>query len=178
MLSGHKENTMAIPQYNQEGAGNSMDQLAPSGVRVRDGVSKTLTASDSGTIFHMGTGSAADFVLPAASVANIGTTFLFVWSAAETDAITITTADTTDTTGDMFVGGILSCNAAAVNTIAQLAADKCKLTFDDNVANTGGGPGTWCEIVCIAKAKWFVRGIVEGDSDADGVGSAIGSDVD
>ena len=169
---------MAIPQYNQEGSGNSIDQLDPSGVRVVDGVSKTLAASDSGTIYHMGTGSAADFVLPAASVANIGTTYMFVWSAAETDAITITTADTTDSTGDMFVGGILSCNAAAVNTVAQFSADHCKLTFDDNVANTGGGPGTWVEITCIAKAKWFVRGILEGDSDADGVGSAIASDVD
>ena len=94
------------------------------------------------------------------------------------DAITIQTADTTDTTGDMFVGGLLFCAAAAVNTIAQLAADKNKLTFDDDVANSGGGPGTWCEVTCIADAKWFVRGIVEGDSDADGVGSAIGSDVD
>ena len=169
---------MAIPQYNQECSGNSIDQLATSGVRVVDGVSKTLAASDSGTIYHMGTGSAADFVLPAASEANIGTTYMFVWSAAETDAITITTADTTDSTGDMFVGGILSCNAAAVNTVAQFAADHCKLTFDDNVANTGGGPGTWVEITCIAKAKWFVRGILEGDSDADGVGSAIASDVD
>ena len=92
--------------------------------------------------------------------------------------VTITTADTTDSTGDMFVGGILSCNAAAVNTIAQFAADKCKLTFDDNVANTGGGPGTWVEIVCVSKSNWFVNGILEGDSDADGVGSAIASDVD
>ena len=169
---------MAIPQYNQEGQGKALDQLAPNGKRVLDGVSKTLTASESGTIWHMGTGGAVDFVLPAASVANIGVSYLFVWSAAETDAITIQTADTTDTTGDMFVGGLLFCAAAAVNTIAQLAADKNKLTFDDNVANSGGGPGTWCEVTCIADAKWFVRGIVEGDSDADGVGSAIASDVD
>jgi len=169
---------MAIPQYNQQGSGNALDQLAPSGVRCVAAVSKTLTAADSGTIFVCGGGSAADFVLPAASADNIGVSFKFVWTASETDAITITTADTTDTTGDMFVGGILFCAAAAVNTIAQLAADKNKLTFDDNVANTGGGPGTWIELVCISKANWFVNGIVEGDSDADGVGSAIGSDVD
>ena len=169
---------MAIPQYNQNGAGKNLDQLAPSGVRCRQASSLTLTAADSGTIFVCGSGGAADFVLPAASVENIGVSFKFVWTAAETDAITITTADTTDTTGDMFVGGILSCNAAAVNTIAQFAADHCKLTFDDDVANTGGGPGTWVEIVCVSKSNWFVNGILEGDSDADGVGSAIASDVD
>ena len=169
---------MGIPQYNQEGAGNAMDKLAPSGVRCVQASSKTLTAADSGTIFVCGSGSAADFVLPAASPENIGVTYKFVWTASETDAITITTADTTDTTGDMFVGGLLFCAAAAVNTIAQFAADHNKLTFDDNVANTGGGPGTWVELVCVADAKWFVNGIVEGDSDADGVGSAIASDVD
>ena len=169
---------MAIPYYGQNGTGGNLDQLAPSGVRCVQASSRTLTASDSGTIYVCGSGSAADFVLPAASVANIGVTFKFVWTAAETDAITITTADTTDSTGDMYVGGILSCNAAAVNTIAQFAADSCKLTFDDNVANTGGGPGTWVEITCISKSNWFVNGILEGDSDADGVGSAIASDVD
>tara|TARA_Y100001938_G_C8084678_1_gene431224 strand:- start:2173 stop:2685 length:513 start_codon:yes stop_codon:yes gene_type:complete len=169
---------MAIPQYNQNGQGKALDQVAPNGVRVQEAVSKTLTAEESGTIWHIGSGGAVDFVLPAANTANIGVTYTFVWSAAETDAITITTADTTDTTGDMFLGGLLFCAAAAVNTIAQFAADSCKLTFDDNVANTGGGPGTWCEITCIGDAKWFVRGIVEGDSDADGVGSAIASDVD
>ena len=158
---------MGIPQYNQEGAGNAMDKLAPSGVRCVQASSKTLTAADSGTIFVCGSGSAADFVLPAASPENIGVTYKFVW-----------TASATDTTGDMFVGGLLFCAAAAVNTIAQFAADHNKLTFDDNVANTGGGPGTWVELVCVADAKWFVNGIVEGDSDADGVGSAIASDVD
>ena len=169
---------MANPMYGQNGAGGNLDQLAPSGVRCLEASSRTLVAADSGTIFVCGSGSAADFTLPAASPANIGVVFTFVWTAAEVDAITITTADTTDTTGDMFVGWILSCNAAAVNTIAQFAADSNKLTFDDNVANTGGGPGTWCEVVCVSDAKWFVRGILEGDSDADGVGSAIASDVD
>ena len=169
---------MGIPLYGQNGAGGNLDQLAPSGVRCIPASSKTLTAADSGTIFVCGSGGASDFVLPSASTENIGVTYKFVWTAAENDAITITTADTTDSTGDMFVGGILSCNAAAVNTIAQFAADKCKLTFDDNVANTGGGPGTWVEIVCVSKSNWFVNGILEGDSDADGVGSAIASDVD
>ena len=169
---------MANPLYGQNSSDNAIDQLAPSGVRCKQAASKTLVAADSGTIFVCGGGSAADFVLPAASQENIGVNFKFVWTAAETDAITITTADTTDSTGDMFVGGILSCNAAAVNTIAQFAADHCKLTFDDNVANTGGGPGTWVEIVCVSQSNWFVSGILEGDSDADGVGSAIASDVD
>ena len=169
---------MSIPLYGQNGAGGNLDQLAPSGVRCVQAASKTLVAADSGTIFVCGGGSAAAFILPAASVENIGVNFRFVWTAAETDAITIATADATDTTGDMFVGGLLYCAAAAVNTIAQIAADSNLLTFDDNVANSGGGPGTWCELVCVSKSNWFVRGIVEGDSDADGVGSAIASDVD
>ena len=69
---------------------------------------------------------------------------------------------------------------AEIKKMESLKCDttiKFKLTFDDNVANTGGGPGTWVEITCVQKGKWFVNGVVEGDSDADGVGSAIASNA-
>ena len=141
-------------------------------------VSKTLTASDSGKVFSVGTGAAAAYVLPAATEANAGVRFMWVWTAAEVDAVTIVTADITDATGDMLFGGILSCNAAAVNTLAQAGANVNTITLDDDVANTGGGEGTWVEIICLGKSKWFVRGVLEGDSDADGTGTAIFSNAD
>ena len=136
----------------------------------------TLTAADSGKTFWInGSTSAADFTLPAPV---IGLTYRWVWTANCNNAITITTADTTDTTGDMFLGGLLISAAAAVNTFVETAADKNKMTFDDNVENCAGGAGSWVEVICIADAVWFVRGIMNGTTDADGVGSAIFSDVD
>jgi hypothetical protein len=169
---------MAHPMYGQNKSDDALDKIASSPL-VEEAVTQSLTLSDSGKTFVVGAGSAAAFTLPAADRKHLGCRYLFVWSAAETDAITIASADATDTTGDLFVGGLLSCNAAAVNTVAQAVtgSNLSLMTLDDNVANTGGGPGTWVEVICIDVARWFVRGIVEGDSDADGVGSAIFSNA-
>jgi len=168
---------MANPMYGQNKSDNVIDKLVASPM-IEAAASKTLTAADSGRVFSVGSGSAAAYTLPAATEANAGIRFLWIWTASETDAITIVTADTTDTTGDMLFGGLLNCSAAAVNTLAQAGADANTITLDDNVANTGGGEGTWVEIICLGQSKWFVRGIVEADSDADGTGSAIFSDAD
>jgi hypothetical protein len=168
---------MANPMYGQNKMDNSLDKLVGSPM-VELAESKTLTAEDSGKVFSVGTGSAAAYTLPAATEENAGVRFMWVWTAAETDAITIVTADITDTTGDMLYGGLLNCSAAAVNTLAQAGSNHNTITLDDNLANSGGGEGTWVEIVCLGKSKWFVRGVVEADSDADGTGSAIFSNAD
>ena len=138
-----------------------------------------LTVAESGGIFYNDASNGARaFTLPLCATATIGVNYTFVCGAGENDAITIVTGDTTDTTGDMFLGGVLYCAAAAVNTLAQSAADNNTITLDDNLANSGAGPGTWVKVTCINATTWFVQGIVEADSDADGTGTAIFSDAD
>tara|TARA_R100000664_G_C2752060_1_gene139348 strand:- start:1289 stop:1798 length:510 start_codon:yes stop_codon:yes gene_type:complete len=169
---------MAIPQYNQEGAGKALDQLAPSGVRVKDISTLTLTAADSGTIFVIGNSGAATITLPACSVDLIGVTYKFVVVAADNDATLINTGDSTDSGGDDFVGAVMYHTAAALNTMIQAASDDCQIQLDDNVEHTGCGPGTWIQLTCVSATQWFVEGVVEGDSDPNGDGSAIFVDVD
>lgn len=143
---------------------------------ISEAVTTVLTAADSGKTFFINADTAAtNYTLPAPVA---GLNFKWLWTADCDNAITITTADTTDTTGDMFVGGVLNCAAANLNTFVEVAADNNKMTFDDNVANSAGGAGQWIEVICTEDAAWFVRGIVNMTSDADGVGSAIFSDVD
>ena len=143
---------------------------------ISEATATTLTANDSGSVFFVNADTAAAaYVLPAPQA---GLRFMWVWTADCDNAITITTADTTDTSGDMFLGGVIYCAAADLNTFVEVAADNNRMTFDDNVANTGGGAGQWIEVICTEDAAWFVRGVVNGTSDADGTGTAIFSDVD
>jgi len=169
---------MANPLYGQNKADSALDKIVATPL-CEDAITQTLSVADSGKTFVVGSLSAAAFTLPSATAENVGVKYSFVWTAAETDAITIVSADLTDTTGDLFVGGLLYCAAAAVNTIAQsvIGSNISTITLDDNVANTGGGPGSWVDILCIAPSRWFVKGVIEGDSDADGVGSAIFSNA-
>ena len=164
---------MAIPQYNQNGAGGALDQLAPSGVRVKDISTRTLTAADSGTIFVIGNSGAATVTLPACSAEMIGVTYKFIAVAADNDATLINTGDATDSGGDDFVGAVMYHTAAALNTVIQCAANDSQIQLDDNVADTGCGPGTWVEVTCVSNTQWFVNGVIEGDSDADGDGTAV-----
>ena len=165
---------MSIPLYGQVGTGNSLDQLVPAGgSRVKDISTRTLTADDSGTIFVCGNSGASTITLPACSVELVGTTYKFIWVAAENDAVTINTGDATDSGGDDFVGGVSYVTAADKAYVIQCAANDSRIVLDDNVADTAGGPGTWIELICVSETQWFVSGVVEGDSDADGDGTAI-----
>lgn len=134
-----------------------------------------LTAADSGKVFFIGDSGAVDYTLPDAAA---GIKYKWVVIADETDATTITTSDTTDTTGEGFDGGLLICAAAAVNTFIESGADTNRITLDDNVVNGACGKGSWLEVIGIKDNTWFVTGVINSTSDADGVGSAIFSDVD
>ena len=85
----------------------------------------------------------------------------------------INTGDATDSGGDDFVGGVSYVTAADKAYVIQCAANDSRIVLDDNVADTAGGPGTWIELICVSETQWFVSGVVEGDSDADGDGTAI-----
>jgi hypothetical protein len=64
----------------------------------------------------------------------------------------------------MLRGGLLVCAAAAINTFVE--------------ANAGGGIGSWVEIICAEDAVWYVTGVINSTTDADGVGSALFTDAD
>jgi hypothetical protein len=144
---------------------------------ISEAATTVLTAADSGKVFFVdGATSAADYTLPAPAA---GLNFKWVWVANCNNAITVTTADTTDTTGDMFYGGLLLIPATDnLNYIEYAGSDVSKLTFDDNLANSAGGVGSWVEIRCVEDAVWCVTGILNSTTDSDTDGSAIGSDVD
>lgn len=142
---------------------------------VSAAASVTLTAADSGKVFYIGDSGAVNYVLPDAAA---GLKYKFVVIADETDAVTITTSDTTDTTGEGFDGGLLVCVAAAVNVFVEAGADTNRITLDDNVSNTACGKGSWLEIIGIKANTWFVTGVINSTSDGDSNGSAIFSDVD
>ena len=149
-------------------------------LNARDSVTeistKILTAADSGKTFFVNSDSgAATYTLPAPQV---GLKFKWIVTANCTTATVIKTADTTDTTGDMLRGGLLVCAAAAVNTFVEAASDVNTLTLDDDVTNGACGIGSWVEIICTEDPTWFVTGVINSTTDADGVGSAIFSDTD
>lgn len=153
------------------------------GIQIRGGIvdpnyvtAMVLTAADSGKILWIqGDNAASAIVLPPAVH---GLHFKMIWAANNNEAITVTTADTTDTTGDMFRGGVLVCSAAAVNTFVEASGNINRMTFDDNVNNCASGAGSWVEFTCVDDGIWIVTGVMNGNTDIDGVGSAIFSDVD
>lgn len=143
---------------------------------ISEAATTVLTAADSGkTFFVDAVTTAANFTLPTPVA---GLKYKFIWVADCDNAVTITTADTTDTTGDMLRGGLLVCAAAAVNTFVEASGNVCKATFDDNVENGAAGIGSWVEVICAEDAVWYITGVINSTSDADGVGSSIFSDVD
>jgi len=133
------------------------------------GAAYPLTSADSGKVFFFdGTTGATAFTLPAPAA---GLTYKFIWTANNNNAITIQTADLTDGTGDLFVGGLLICAAAAVNNILEAGATVNTLTIDDNAANVAGGIGSWIEITCIEDPLWAVTGVLNSTSDNDSTGA-------
>jgi len=130
-----------------------------------------LTAAQSGTTFFINSDTAAaTFALP---VAAAGLYYKFIWTADCNNAIVIETADHTNTTGEMIVGGLLFCAAAAVNTFVEAGADANTVTLDDNVNETRGGAGSWLEFVATKAKTWHLSGVVNGNVDGTDVGSSI-----
>jgi hypothetical protein len=154
---------------------NTLTALKKS-VTEASGAAVTLTAAMSGKVFFINSDSGATtYTLPAPSA---GLHYKWIVTADTTSATIIKTADITDTTGDMLRGGLLVCSAAAVNTFVEAAADVNTLTLDDNVNNAGQGIGSWIEIICTEDPTWFITGVLNGNTDADGTGSALFTDAD
>jgi len=146
---------------------------------------RALVATDTGKTILLNSTSALAVTLPSPDGAPIGTFYRFVVIAANDNAYTITTADTTDTTGDMFIGSLVYANAETsiagngsdVIGLIVPGADDNKITLDSNLADGGGEVGTWIECVRISDSQWLVEGLVVTDDD-NGTGAEVFSDVD
>lgn len=141
---------------------------------VSEAVTTTLTSADHNKVFFIDAATAAaTYTLPAPVA---GLTFKWIWVANCNNAITIKTADITDTTGDMLTGALtVWASTAATNlTVRENPANGNTLVLDDNAANSGAGIGSWVEITCAEDAIWYVTGIV----NASSTGSALFSNAD
>ena len=141
---------------------------------------KTLSATDTGKTILLNSTSALAVTLPDPASSPVGTFYRFIVIAANNNAYTITTADLTDSSGDMFVGSLVYGETLAtgagngtdnVSVIVPGANDN-RITLDANLDHSGGNIGTWIECVRISASQWLVCGTVI-TADADGNGSAI-----
>lgn len=176
-LQGSKleANSIAVDTLTAKTSGSALT-LPGVVTNVEESASRHLTAEDSGKVFFLNSDTGAvSYVLPAPSP---GLKFKWVFTANKTTATSIVTADVTDTTGDMLRGGLLVCAAAAVNTFVEASGDVNTMTFDDDVQNGAAGIGSWVEVICTEDPIWFVHGVINSTTDADGVGSAIFTDTD
>ncbi len=146
---------------------------------------KDLDFTDTGKTILLNSTSALAVTLPDVATAPVGTFYRFVVITANNSAYTITTADTTDTSGDMFIGGLTYGDNAAAGagdgtdniTLIVPGADDNKITLDANLNHSGGQPGTYIECLRVSATQWLVSGVVV-SHDADGTGAAIFTDVD
>lgn len=142
---------------------------------------KTLSATDTGKTILLNSGDALAVTLPDPASSPVGTFYRFIVIAANNNAYTITTADLTDTTGDMFVGSVLygesvttGAGASGDDNVSLIVpgANDNRITLDANATHSGGNIGTWIECVRISASQWLVCGTVI-TADASGNGSAI-----
>ena len=143
----------------------------------------TALASDSGKIFVLNASSGSyTLTLPTDHSSSNLTGALTGWNCRvivgteNDDPVTIFTGDGTDSGGDDFVGGLTLVAAQASDTgsgangrFVVPAANDCEIDIDHNAANTGGGKGSYIDIIKLASDEWMVSGVIyTDDADADG----------
>ena len=153
--------------------------------------SKSLTAADSGKIFLLDAdaeGTNCVITLPVLSTSIIGTEYKFIIidpsdGAGNPGGFLIKTGDVTDTSGDMFAGGVVLAAAQASNASGAAngravlaAADDSQINLDGNLANTGGEVGTSICCTAISATEWFVSGVVITD-DTNSTGASVFTNV-
>ena len=93
------------------------------------------------------------------------------------NAYTINCSDTTDTTGQMFIGGlpvqvIADCTADVFHGVAATAADDSQIVLDTNLANNEAKAGSYVNVLKVATNRFLVNGHIA-SADANGTGAAI-----
>jgi hypothetical protein len=137
--------------------------------------------SDSNKTFILNTAAATVITLPADADMEIGWNIKIVQALANDAGTLIKCSDVTDTTGQMFTGGvnyqvIADATADVFQGYAAAAANDSQLALDTNLANNMATVGTNLTIMKTATNKFMVTGHVA-TVDADGTGAAIFSNI-
>lgn len=118
-----------------------------------------LTASQSGAICLFNAAAGNVFTLPAATVANVGVTFIFIQTATvTTNAAVIQGA----TSSDLFIAGssITQIKGTATPTVAYYSPNgSSNYKVSGNGSTTGGIIGDKYSVVCTGLNAWLVNGI-------------------
>ena len=133
--------------------------------------------SDSGKTFLLNSASAMTITLPADTDIAIGWNCKFLMILDNNNAYTIKCSDVTDTTGQMFVGGVnyqvvADATANVFQGYAATAADDSQIVLDTNLDDNQAKAGSFVNIVKTATNRFMVTGHVA-SADADGTGAAI-----
>ena len=123
--------------------------------------------------------AAVTITLPELSTGLVGTHYTFAVNDASNLGFLIQTGDLTDTSGDMFIGGIILSSDAVSSTsnapngrIVAPGANDAVIHLDGNLANSGGEVGTPIKCTAVSATNWYVEGVVVTD-DADSNGTAL-----
>ena len=138
-------------------------------------------ASDSNKTFILNTAAATVITLPADADMELGWNIKIVQALANDAGTLIKCSDVTDTTGQMFTGGvnyqvIANATADVFQGYAAAAANDSQLALDTNLADNMATVGTNLTIMKTATNKFMVTGHVA-TADADGTGAAIFSNI-
>ena len=138
-------------------------------------------ASDSNKTFILNTAAATVITLPADADMEIGWNVKFVMALANNNGVLIKCSDVTDTTGQMFTGGlnyqvVADATADVFQGYATAATDDSQLALDTNLANNMASVGSVVNIMKTAASKFMVSGHIA-SVDADGTGAAIFSNI-
>jgi hypothetical protein len=111
-------------------------------------------ASDSGKTFVLNSTSAMTITLPADADISEGWNCRFYVKTANDNAYTINCSDMTDSTGQMFEGGIaVASTTAGFGHGVAAAANDSQIVLDGNLANGAGEPGSYENELLTKKKK-------------------------
>ena len=140
-----------------------------------------VLASDSGKTFVLQSASAMTITLPADADIELGWNCRFIMNLDNNDAYNINCSDVTDSTGQMFDGGVNyqivgDATADIFQGYAAAAGDDSSIILDTNLANNMAKQGSYIDIIYVETNRFMVSGHVA-SADADGTGAAIFANV-
>ena len=138
-------------------------------------------ASDSNKTFILNTAAATVITLPADADMEIGWNIKLVMALANNAGTLIKCTDLTNSTGQMFIGGvnyqlIADATADIFQGYAAAAGDDSQLALDSDLNDNRADVGTNITIMKTAANRFLVTGHVA-TNDADGTGAAIFSNI-
>ena len=137
--------------------------------------------SDSGKTFLLNSASAMTLTLPADTDIEIGWNCKFLMMLDNDNSYTIKCSDVTNSTGQMFIGGlnyqvIADATANVFQGYAATANNDSQIDLDTNLDDNQAKAGSFINVIKVATNRFMVSGHVA-SADADGTGAAIFSNA-